>query len=160
MYPFYYLWRFVGQNYKRTHVLSTGTKTERHDTHHHVSASQHLWHIMKAVRRKFLSVLLQMWFSGNTLRDVLTHSEALWDWGSGMKSLSHNQSPWGAENIYHKWFKMACLPPQKQWYHQGTQTDITDKYTLSSAAWLKQNLRGLNFKSAQRKTGKGCFFFF
>jgi len=66
--------------------------------------------------------VLQMWFSGNSLWDVLTRC-TLWDWGSGMKSLSHNQSLQGAEDIYNKWFKMGRL-------HKNT--DIIRAYRLTS----------------------------
>ena len=115
---------------------------ERRDTHHRVDASQHLWHIMKAAwqkcslsfsKRDFLEIPCGMYWPSSTLRDR----------GSGMKSLSHNQSLQGAEHMNNKWLKTACPPPQQtQWYHRGIQTDITDELTPCAAAWLKQS-RGI-----------------
>lgn len=70
--------------------------------------SMRWWHIMKAACRKiplsfskcdFLEIPGRMYW----------HMCTRCDWGCGMKSLSHNQSLQGPENIYNKWFKMACL---------------------------------------------------
>lgn len=140
---------FLGQSFKSTHMfchidLVTGKKktlgtTAGGETWHSPprDASQHLWHIMKAAwqkcslsfsKRDFLEIPRGMYWPSSTLRDR----------GSGMKSLSHNQSLQGAEHMNNKWLKTAC-PQQTQWYHRGIQTDITDELTPCAAAWLTRS---------------------